>query len=282
MQLNNIDGEEVIWASKMYKEPPRSSLQLIKSIGKSPIYYALTKSKAYIIKGDNKIIQSCDVSNASVSIVNRIKVTPSNISARYRSHGQLMEVGTIIFMYAGRVLIDFVDVENPDLVVKIFETKRKSEEKSKISSPPSQKEIDTPNSSNEIELWRYGPVLENKDNLFNLKVDSMGYFKIVTHQLKGRIKAIYIVTNKKAKIVSKDETEIYFEVNLNECDITVTNKNKLPTKIQTIWDKNKNYQIFGDVIFIKEGKPVMMFKSVPDPDSLLDIINKNIRQQNFS
>jgi hypothetical protein len=26
----------------------------------------------------------------------------------------------------------------------------------------------------------------------------------------------------------------------------------------------------------------MMFKSVPDPDSLLDIINKNIRQQNFS
>ncbi len=92
-------------------------------------------------------------------------------------------------------------------------------------------------------------------------------------------RVVYIITNKKAKIVSqKNESEIYFQCNLNDCEIVSVNKVSQPAHIQTILSKNMEYKTYGDIIFITNGKPIMMFNRVQDPDLIIELIEKNQKQ----
>jgi len=280
-QLDNIEGEDVLWASLQYKVPPRTTIQLFKNIGNGPIYYALTKSRAFIINGRNdEIILSANITGAYISIINRMKISPGRFFDVHKSHGGLIEVGNVLFIRNGEVIFILTSDENPDLIVKIYESIGKWEEKKKLLStlPQEKPEI---SDNNEVVLWRYETYIQNADDILSdLKTVGFSIKDFTPFLGLAKLKrVVYIITNKKAKIVSqKNESEIYFQCNLNDCEIVSVNKVSQPAHIQTILSKNMEYKTYGDIIFITNGKPIMMFNRVQDPDLIIELIEKNQKQ----
>ncbi len=270
-KIDKIEGEEVVWMREIHVEKPNETYLLKKLIFKKTIYYALTRQKAYILEG-NQIVQSADVSKAVISIVNKRKRAVS-------LHGSIpitKEIGDVIFMQNGEVLITFEEVPDADTLVKIFESIRKSEKLENF--PVSQPETSIAKEVQENVIWKYGPVYIYNDNLWKLKKGYMGVKDSFAFMFKHK-KVNYIVTNKQAKIVSEDGSTTYAQIDLQDCVVVSQNSSMMPIYYlgplreetpRKHWDDKV---MAGDVIFVKDGKPVMAFEEIPNPDILVDMIN---------
>ncbi len=311
MALDSIEGEPVIWESRMYeKEVPTGMISMIRLAAREKIIYALTKTKAYILSSrGNQVLQSCEINGVTVSIVRRRRTRPSMMGAIH-SGGNLEVVGDVLFIKQGKVLMKFIEVEEPDNFVKIFNAKEVSE--MKISTPaPTDETLPISNKSieqNETaldnsegktlgnEIWRFGPVIRSPKFLWTPKEDAMSMTEIASKNFResftGRyVKVFYVITSQKAMVVNaKDETKVYAEVNIDECEIVVQNT-RMVTATSVLYGARrrdillflllhippKNKVMIGDILFICGGVPGLSFGVVPDPEKVVENVKSFLK-----
>ncbi len=264
MALETIEGEDVILVS----HPIPAYKTNAAAANSTWILYALTKNKAYILKR-KKISQSSDVSNATATIVKKTLVP---------------DRGTVAFIEKGDVKITFEGAANPDLIVGVFTAVRNSLERSELE-PPSHDE-DNPKIQ-ERELWTFGPVKADKNGVWQLKRPSMGFLEAFLTSRRERTKVRYVITNKRAMIVSPDRSRVYSEVRLRECAITAVQVKRQTRRLlfsmesqgSTVLEiHGKVHPPEGNIYFIKEGKPLMVFEKIPNAQDTVDMINSVLRQ----
>ncbi len=303
MALDSIEGEPVIWESRMYEEAPSGLISMIRQAAGEKIIYALTETKAYILSSRGKeVLQSCEINGVTVSIIRRIKV----------GRGNLEEVGDVLFIKQGRVLMKFIEVEKPDNFVKIFNAKKVSEMKLPTPAPTDetlpisnksieQNETSLDNSEGKTlgnEIWRFGPVIRSPKFLWTPKEDAMSMTEIIFKNFResftGRyVKVFYLITRQKAMVVdAKDETKVYAEVNIDECEMVVQNTRMVPAMgvyksyggrrrdillLLLLHIRPRNKVIIGDILFLCGGVPGLSFGRVPDPEKVVENVKSFLK-----
>ncbi len=126
----------------------------------------------------------------------------------------------------------------------------------------------------EQEIWRRGPVAVF-DEWFTLSTDRKLKALLGNRKATNWRKVYYLLSNKRALILDGDKLqEIIAQCNLSECEIVIAN---MPSDYGSFSGVPMEVTPTGDMLFLKDGKIVLKYLKVQDPESVLALIKTVIR-----
>jgi len=313
-----VDGEPVIWKNTPpeFKGLLGFLQDLFSGKGSSTIN-VITGKRALILEvneNQRKVLSQCNLAQCTASVINRrryhgnISGTGANVSVQ-----NIPQLGDLVFFRNGNVVLKFSDVNDPDYLLELVRSAVISRTSDRVSTDQN-KPLNLPGPSpSRAALYQQGARKEAGP----LTEFVLGYGERILWEWTKLRSYRCIITNKRAVTITtkpsfsgfmeralgnfgtNDSPQIS-EVNLLDAQI-IAKKTGEMTKEHLDYYASKSYLDsvialnkasyknapnvrdqtmvpVGDIIFLVNGHIALQFKEIPDPESVVSLVQAVLKQ----